>query len=60
MKCEPRRHHAGDAALHVDGAAPIEFAALDLAAERIVPPARSPGGTTSVWPAKRRQGCPLP
>ena len=38
-KGERRRHHAGDAALHVDGAAPEQFAVLDDGGERIVPPA---------------------
>ena len=31
---------AGDAALHVDGAAPVELAVLDVAGERVVAPAR--------------------
>ena len=38
--CQRRRHHAGDAALHVGGAAAEELAAFDDAAERVVAPAR--------------------
>ena len=49
-----RRDEGGDAALHVGGAPAVELAVLDLARERVDPPGRrSPGGTTSTWPAKR-------
>ena len=53
-RAPPRQ--AGDAALHVDGAAAIQLAVRDHAGERIgcVQPLTSPGGTTSVWPAKSR------
>ena len=73
-RAPPRRSR--DAALHVDGAAPVEHAVGDLAGKgRVCPPASSPGGTTSVWPAKtscgrarpdrgrrgsRRPACPAP
>ena len=52
---------AGDAALHVDGAAAVKLA------PSISPPkggcaqaVSSPGGTTSVWPANTRLGASLP
>src|SRR5918997_6544061 len=35
---EGGRHHAGDAAFHVDGAAAVELPVLDDAAERVVLP----------------------
>ena len=48
-------HHAGDAALHVDGTASVKVAVGNDGRERVVlPAAQSPGGTTSVCPAKRR------
>ena len=51
----------GDAALHVAGAAAPELAVGDFARKRVEPPdALSPGGTTSVWPAKARLGSAAP
>ncbi len=49
---------AGDAALHVDGAAAIEQTVGGVAVERrLRPRASSPAGTTSVWPAKVEVRC---
>ena len=49
---ERRGDEAGDAALHVDGAAAVKPVAGDLAGKRrMLHAASSPGGTTSVWPA---------
>ena len=52
---------AGDRALHVGGAAAVELAVEHLAAERIDrQDSGSPGGTTSVWPAKQKLRPPVP
>jgi hypothetical protein len=52
---ERRGHHAGEPALHVDGAAPIKMAVLDEAAEGIVAPAlRIARRHNVVCPAKSR------
>ena len=58
---ERRRDEAGDAAFHVDGAAAVQHVVRDLAGKRRMRhAASSPGGTTSVWPAKTRLGFAVP
>jgi len=60
--CSHRGDAAGDAALHVDGAAAIEIAVLDGRPRTRHGSRRSrrPAATTSVCPAKVRCGAPLP
>ena len=56
------RHAGGEPALHVAGAASPELARRATSPENGSKRQRdaSPGGTTSVWPAKTRFGAPVP
>ena len=58
---ERRGDEAGDAAFHIDGAAAVQHVARDFAGKRRMRHvSSSPGGTTSVWPAKTRLGFAVP